>query len=158
MTGVTGQVNQEIWSEEDLLAIDSAIQNEVIVAPPPPSSQTQFTVPAPVETVSNDLLDTDFKQSYNPQDGSHSFSYILPDGTKHTQSGYFTPEGYVMTGSWEYFDANGRLFRTEFTADKDGYRPRIIDQNNLVSQRRGRKLVQNKRSRKTRKLSKKKLY
>ena len=39
---VTGQVNQEIWSEEDLLAIDSEIQNEVIVAPPPPSSQTQF--------------------------------------------------------------------------------------------------------------------
>ena len=32
--------------------------------------------------------------------------------------------GYVLTGSWEYFDANGNLFKTEFVADKDGYRPR----------------------------------
>ena len=78
------------------------------------------------------------------------FSYSLPDGTKHTQSGYFTPlgkhlvtafvtisacqsckivtymnvAGYVMTGSWEYVGPDGSVFRTEFTADHEGYKPR----------------------------------
>ena len=72
------------------------------------------------------------------------FSYSLPDGTKHTQSGYFTPlgkhvvtafvtistchmshvTGYVMTGSWEYVGPDGSVFRTEFTADHEGYKPR----------------------------------
>ena len=30
-----GQVNQEIYSEEDLLAIDSGTHNTVVIAPPP---------------------------------------------------------------------------------------------------------------------------
>ena len=30
-----GQVNQEIYSEEDLLAIDSETFNTVVIAPPP---------------------------------------------------------------------------------------------------------------------------
>ena len=70
----------------------------------------------------------------------YNFSYSLPDGTKHTQSGYFTPlgkriiiafsqisrdvAGYVMTGSWEYVRPDGSIFRTEFTADHEGYKPR----------------------------------
>ena len=35
MTVSLGQVNQEIYSEEDLLAIDSETFNTVVVAPPP---------------------------------------------------------------------------------------------------------------------------
>jgi len=116
---VTCQVNQEIYSEEDLLAIDSEIHNEVVVAfAPPPSA----VLPAPSPSPSK----IDLEQNFNALDGSHSFSYSLPDGTKHTQAGYFTPTGYVLTGSWEYFGQDGQLFKTEFIADKDGYRPRIL--------------------------------
>lgn len=32
--------------------------------------------------------------------------------------------GYVMTGSWEYVGPDGSVFRTEFTADHEGYKPR----------------------------------
>ena len=38
-----------------------------------------------------------------------------------------------MTGFWEYFGPDGMLYRTEFTADEGGYRPRII------KMKRGRK-------------------
>jgi len=42
---VSCQVNQEIYSEEDLLAIDSEIHNEVVVAfAPPPSVVLQLQV------------------------------------------------------------------------------------------------------------------
>jgi len=114
---VSCQVNQEIYSEEDLLAIDSEIHNEVVVAFAPPPS---VVLPAPSPSK------IDLEQNFNTVDGSHSFSYSLPDGTKHSQTGYFTPTGYVLTGSWEYYGQDGNLFRTEFIADKDGYRPRIL--------------------------------
>ena len=35
-----------------------------------------------------------------------------------------TCPGYVMTGSWEYIGPDGKLYRTEFTADNEGYKPR----------------------------------
>ena len=55
-------------------------------------------------------------------------SYSLPDGTKRSQSIHYTTRvtcpGYVMTGSWEYIGPDGKLYRTEFTADNEGYKPR----------------------------------
>ena len=69
-----------------------------------------------------------------------SHSYVLPDGTKHSQSGYFSPmgkkrrhfimmslwirTGYVLTGSWEWISPDGQLHKTEFVADHEGYKPR----------------------------------
>jgi len=144
---VWSQVNQEIYSETDLLAIDSEVQEvrepgpaSFAVLPPPgfqeasPSSGAPAAGPGKVE------------QKNNPTDGSHSFSYSLPDGTKHTQSGYFTPLGYVMTGSWEYVRPDGSVFRTEFTADHEGYKPRIISP---MKKRTGKKLYQDKKKRKS---------
>ena len=32
----------------------------------------------------------------------------------------------MLTGFGEYFGSNGILYRTEFTADDEGYRPKII--------------------------------
>lgn len=136
---VRAQVNQEIYSETDLLAIDSEVQEvrepgpaSFAVLPPPgfqEPSQSSGAAPA--------AGPGDVEQKYNPADGSHSFSYSLPDGTKHSQSGYFTPLGYVMTGSWEYISPDGSIFRTEFTADHEGYKPRVISP---MKKRMGKKL------------------
>jgi len=145
------QVNQEIYSETDLLAIDSEIQEvrepgpaSFAVLPPPgfqEPSQSSGAAPA--------AGPGDVEQKYNPADGSHSFSYSLPDGTKHTQSGYFTPLGYVMTGSWEYVGPDGSVFRTEFTADHEGYKPRIISP---LKKRTGKKLPLPQKKRKSKAL------
>jgi len=122
---VWSQVNQEIYSETDLLAIDSEVQEvrepgpaSFAVLPPPGFQEASQSSSAPAPGPGK------VEQKSNPTDGSHSFSYSLPDGTKHTQSGYFTPLGYVMTGSWEYVRPDGSIFRTEFTADHEGYKPR----------------------------------
>merc|ERR1712113_534991 len=130
LTVSQGQVNQEIYSEEDLLAIDSEISNTVAIAPPP-------------DFHSNSLeSELEVDQKTKP-DGSHSFSYSLPDGTRHSQSGYFSQNGYVMKGFWEYFGPDGNLYRTEFTADEMGYRPKIIKMKARMS--RNLSLSKNKR-------------
>merc|ERR1711971_1366230 len=110
-----GQVNHETWSEEDLLAIDSETHHTVVIAPPPGNFLS-----------SNSVEDEPEVDDKSQPDRSHSFSYSLADGTKHSQTGYFSPNGYVMTGFWEYFGPDGILYRTEFTADEGGYRPQII--------------------------------
>ena len=40
------------------------------------------------------------------------------------ESGVLTPSGYTVTGNWEYLGTDGALYRTEFVADSNGYRPR----------------------------------
>jgi len=128
------QVNQEIYSEQDLLAIDSETHNTVVIAPPPANFHSSNSV--------EDLTEVDDKSQ---PDGAHSFSYSLADGTKHSQTGYFTPNGYVMTGFWEYFGPDGTLYRTEFTADEGGYRPQIFK---MKRGRKSRKLSLNTNKRK----------
>jgi len=73
------------------------------------------------------------------------FSYSLPDGTKHSQTGYQTQNGYVMEGFWEYVGPDGNLYRTEFTADQMGYRPKMF---NMKRTRKSRKLQLSKNKRK----------
>jgi len=118
---VWGQVNQEIYSEQDLLAIDSEIQPQVVVLPPPGSSGPVLEIDSNSIAGSGEVQQS---QNFDPSDGSHSFGYVLPDGTKHSQSGYFSPMGYVMTGSWEWISPDGQIHRTEFVADHEGYKPR----------------------------------
>merc|ERR1712110_157506 len=132
-----GQVNQEIYSEEDLLAIDSGTHNTVVIAPPPANFLSSNSVEV------SDEPEVDDKSQ---PDGSHSFSYSLADGTKHSQTGYFSPNGYVMTGFWEYFGPDGILYRTEFTADEGGYRPQIFK---MKRERKSRKLFLNTNKRKS---------
>ena len=98
--------------------------------------------------------------TFHLYDEEFHFSYSLPDGTKHSQSGYFSQNGetediirrevnahnssgYVMKGFWEYFGPDGNLYRTEFTADEMGYRPKIIKMKARMS--RNLSLSKNKR-------------
>merc|ERR1711997_1259350 len=129
------QVNQEIYSETDLLAIDSESHNTLVIAPPPANFLS-----------SNSVEDVTEVEDKSQPDGSHSFSYSLADGTKHSQTGYFTANGgYVMTGFWEYLGPDGTLYRTEFTADEGGYRPQIFK---MKRGRKSRKLSLNKNKKK----------
>jgi len=50
-----------------------------------------------------------------------------------------------MTGSWEYIGPDGKLYRTEFTADNEGYKPRILEPAVATQRRRARKLGSKKR-------------
>jgi len=50
-----------------------------------------------------------------------------------------------MTGSWEYIGPDGKLYRTEFTADNEGYKPRIVEPAVAAQRRRARKLGSKKR-------------
>ena len=35
-----------------------------------------------------------------------------------------TPSGYQVRGSWSYLGTDGATYRTQFVADRQGYRPR----------------------------------
>merc|ERR1711997_852018 len=130
-----GQVNHETWSEEDLLAIDSGTHQTVVIAPPPGNFLS-----------SNSVEDKPEVDDKSQPDRSHSFSYSLADGTKHSQTGYFSQNGYVMTGFWEYFGPDGILYRTDFTADEGGYRPQTTK---IKRGRKSRKLSLNTKKNKT---------
>merc|ERR1712227_537082 len=136
---VFGQVNQEIYSDQDLLAIDSEIQPQVVVLPPSGGFGLD------IDNAVAGSTEVQQSQIFNPSDGSHSFSYVLPDGTKHSQSGYFSPMGYVLTGSWEWISPDGQLHKTEFVADHEGYKPRILEP--VGRKRTGRKLLKSKKNR-----------
>ena len=50
-----------------------------------------------------------------------------------------------MEGFWEYVGPDGNLYRTEFTADEMGYRPKMF---NMKRTRKSRKLQLSKKKRK----------
>jgi len=69
VTVSVGQVNQEIYSEEDLLAIDSETFNTVVVAPPPS---------LPLQA--NSIQDEPEVNVKTERDGSHSFRWVWWSG------------------------------------------------------------------------------
>ena len=91
---VRSQVNQEIYSETDLLAIDSEIQEvrepgpaSFAVLPPPGFQEPSQSSAAPAAGIPDRWFDGgafrnvftgpgDVEQKYNPADGSHSFRWV----------------------------------------------------------------------------------
>ncbi|XP_023321193.1 uncharacterized protein LOC111695946 isoform X2 [Eurytemora carolleeae] len=130
------QVNSEIYSEEDLLAIDSGLVESVASAPAfvsqsfkipsgpgNPSKQTVKPVPVQPTGFAGGGQLVSYRNTFN-KDGSYSFGYELDDGQKREEEGQMTNGGYSVSGSWAYTGTDGILRTVVFTADQNGYRPR----------------------------------
>jgi len=127
------QVNQEIDTEEDLLAIDS-FSNEVSVPvpilPPPPGFAglgDRFVdgpqQPASQAGGSGDVTALVYNNKLN-RDGSYAFNYKTSDGQSRNEQGQVGQNGgYVQTGGWEYIGADGQTYSVTFVADENGFRP-----------------------------------
>ena len=53
------------------------------------------------------------------------YSYSTLDGSRRSESVALLPGGgHSVTGSWQFLGTDGATYRTHFTADARGYRPR----------------------------------
>merc|ERR1712123_127306 len=140
---VSAQVNQEIYSKEDLLAIDSSHQEVIDQLAVESFSNAQGTrvLPPKASNPSGSIKEAQNSQNYFTADGSYSFSYLTADGTLRSESGKLTPSGYQVRGSWSYLGTDGATYRTQFVADRQGYRPRTfrIPAVGRTGRRKGRK-------------------
>jgi hypothetical protein len=135
------QVNQEIDSEEDLLAVDS-FENEVSVSvpilPPPPGfaglgdrlqkAPTQQTaLRGPLQQAASaggaaDVRAVVYNNKMN-NDGSYAFNYETNDGQSRQEQGQIGANGGMsQTGGWQYV-IDGKTYGVTFVADENGYRP-----------------------------------
>jgi len=162
------QVNQEIDTEEDLLAIDS-FSNEVSVPvpilPPPPGFAglgDRFVdgpqQPASQAGGSGDVTALVYNNKLN-RDGSYAFNYKTSDGQSRNEQGQVGQNGgYVQTGGWEYIGADGQTYSVTFVADENGFRPvgHHIPSSPASAARRARFLHTSKNNRKTKQVFKRK--
>jgi len=120
------QVNQEIYSEEDLLAIDSSPEEVIDQVAVETVSDNKGTIVLPPPSFRPDSSNAEVEYS-PPGAGSYMFSYSTADGTRRSESGGVSDvSGFQVTGSWEYLGKDGTIYRTVFVSDKRGYRPRIF--------------------------------
>eukprot|EP00092_Neocalanus_flemingeri_P022291 GFUD01024171.1.p1 GENE.GFUD01024171.1~~GFUD01024171.1.p1 ORF type:complete len:199 (+),score=58.42 GFUD01024171.1:141-737(+) len=159
------QVSHHIYSESDLLAVDSeshsfsvsvaapqsfldqlamgsqAVSKQVILPTPLPATGPGQQVGVAVGSKSVPQTTRTYSNK-RKSDGSYSFGYSTSNGVSRSESGSLTPSGYQVTGSYQYRGPDGVKYTVHFVADENGYRPRISKspQRKLV-QRRGRTLL-----------------
>lgn len=123
------QVDIEIDDYEDLLAVENQIEeNFVAIAPPPegfPGERLVSIASAPKdfggERLTSGTKDTNKVASSH---GTYSFSYETDDGMKRTEAGkHMESGGMLQTGSWEYVGPDGKVYKVEYIADENGFRP-----------------------------------
>lgn len=129
------QVNSEIFSDQDLLAIDSDLvaQTSVVAAPPGffsggGSGAVGFAAQPQRQQPSAPSGGTglvSYRNAHN-RDGSYEFGYETEDGQSREESGQVTADGYSVSGSWSYMGTDGIQRTVVFTADKDGFKPTIL--------------------------------
>lgn len=131
----SAQVGYDIYSEEDLLALDSQQSiNEVSVAPPPGflDSLSKKNLPVASNPVQKTgLARGDTTLSYNNnvrKDGSYSFGYSTSGGLSRQEAGSVTQSGYRVEGSYSYLGGDGVTYTVVFVADENGYRPKVSRQ------------------------------
>merc|ERR1719260_330018 len=142
---VSAQVGYDIYSEEDLLALDSELSiNEVSVAPPPGfiESLSKKKLPEvfiPIQKTGLARDDTTLSYTNNvSKDGSYSFGYSTSGGLSRQEAGSVTGSGYRVEGSYSYLGGDGVTYTVVFVADENGYRPKVSRQAGPVQQRQGR--------------------
>jgi len=124
------QVTSEIFSDTDLLAIDSGARAAVVAAPPGFGTGIGGggVVRAPNQAVGLASGNPELRSYQNVMrpDGSYSFGYETQDGTTREETGEMTGSGYSVSGSWSYLGPDGIVRTVVFTADQNGFRPRIL--------------------------------
>merc|ERR1719260_593342 len=140
----SAQVGYDIYSEEDLLALDSEQSiNEVSVAPPPgfleSLSKKLPEVSKPIQKTGLARGDTTLSYTNNvSKDGSYSFGYSTSGGLSRQEAGSVTGSGCRVEGSYSYLGGDGVTYTVVFVADENGYRPKVSRQAGPVQQRQGR--------------------
>eukprot|EP00092_Neocalanus_flemingeri_P071765 GFUD01088226.1.p1 GENE.GFUD01088226.1~~GFUD01088226.1.p1 ORF type:complete len:199 (-),score=42.56 GFUD01088226.1:16-612(-) len=157
------QVSHLIYSESDLLAVDSeshsfsvsvaapqsfldqlamgsqAVSKQVILPTPLPATGPGQQVGVAVGSKS--VPQTTSYSNKRNNDGSYSFGYSTSNGVSRSESGSLTPSGYQVTGSYQYRGPDGVKYTVHFVADENGYRPGISKSHEgKANKRRGRTL------------------
>lgn len=149
------QVGYDIYSEEDLLALDSVQSvSQVTVLPPEgflgqrqmdkQSFSKGVGIALPVQQVveTNDISSDTYTNNING-DGSYSFRYSTNGGMSRQESGSDTGSGYRVEGSYSYIAPDGVTYTVHYIADGRGYRPTISKQSSskVARARKPRKRV-----------------
>jgi len=126
------QVNFEFDTDEDLLAVDSSLSNEIQdfprgrkISPPPPAFRKigdRLLTKKKIGRGKGQRHPPALVSSKRGKDG-YTFSYRTEDGQKRQEKGKINSGKMVTRGGWEYVGSDGRLYKTEFIADELGYRP-----------------------------------
>lgn len=114
---------------DDLLAVENQIDKALVAIAPPPEGFPGERLVAKIAPAPKDFggerLTSGTKES-NDVDSSHgtySFSFETENGMKRSEAGHMSSGGMVQTGSWEYVGPDGQIYKVEYIADRNGFRP-----------------------------------
>lgn len=120
---------EELEDYDDLLAVENQIDRALVaIAPPPkgfPGERLVSIAPAPKDFGGERLTGSAKAESNEVHDhGTYSFSFETEDGMKRSEAGkHMESGGMIQTGSWEYVGPDGQIYKIEYIADENGFRP-----------------------------------
>jgi len=123
------QVEFEVDDYDDLLAVENQIDKSIIAIAPPPKGfggERLVSIAAAPKDFGGERLTSGTKETNEvaSSHGTYSFSFETEDGMKRTEAGkHMASGGMVQTGSWEYVGPDGNVYKVEYIADENGFRP-----------------------------------
>jgi len=120
------QVDMEIDDYDDLLAVENQIDKAIVAIAPPPKGfggERLVSIADAPKDFGGERL-TSGTNDVASSHGTYSFSYETEDGMKRSEAGkHMESGGMLQTGSWEYVGPDGKVYKVEYIADENGFRP-----------------------------------